>query len=108
MYIGLLRCDGTEPPKEAGYQRILASVNSPQDILYCDQIVFPDVQYPGYGVITAVAVYASECDPTFTEAWLLPTTWDFHEGVIPVVHKGVLYRCMEVQAEISLCTGEVC
>lgn len=108
VYIGLLRADMTEPCAESGYARAEVPCANLRD-LYCGrQIVFPDVKAPGYGVITSVAVYDKKNDGMVVDAWNLPAPQDVHEGVVPLLYNGVLYRGMEVQARVELGSMDLC
>lgn len=100
-YIGLLRHDGTEPPRESGYRRI--PVKTP-----ARQVVFPEVTAPGYGVIAQLAVYADETAMEPLDVLTFPVALDVHEGVVPVIQNGVLYRGVEVQATVELCSADLC
>lgn len=108
VHIGLLRHDGTEPSKESGYRRIPVQRPEDGDILSGRQIVFPDVTAPGYGVIAKAAAYADESAPMHLAAWELPMALDVHEGVVPVIHDGTLYRGVEVQAKVELSSADLC
>ena len=108
LYIGLLRHDGTEPPRETGYRRISVPGAKLPDVLPGRQIVFPDVTAPGYGVIAKAAAYVDESAPMHLAAWDLPMAVDVHEGVVPVIHNGTLYRGVEVQATVELSSTDIC
>lgn len=108
-YIGLLRHDGTEPPREAGYRRVpVTDAVRLAAVLNCRQIVFPDVTAPGYGVIAQIAAYADEEAQEPLGVWVLPEALDVHEGVVPVIYDGKLYRGMEVQARVGLGSVDLC
>lgn len=108
VHIGLLRHDGTEPPKESGYRRIPVQRPEDGDILSGRQIVFPDVTAPGYGVIAMAASYEDEKDREPLGIQLFPEALDVHEGVVPVIHDGTLYRGVEVQAKVELSSADLC
>ena len=107
VYIGLLRHDGTEPPREAGYRRVLVTNAACGSILSGRQIVFPEVTAPGYGVIAMAASYEDEKDREPLGIQLFPNALDVHEGVVPVIHDGTLYRGMEVKAEVILNSADI-
>lgn len=106
-YIGLLRSDGTEPDKASGYRRV--AVEDKWEDSLClvkgSQIVFPDVTAPGYGVISTAAVYEQNegGEPVFT--YPLPEALDVHQGVVPVIHKGKLWRGVETRATVTVKPG---
>lgn len=108
VYIGLLRHDGTEPPRESGYRRVPVSDVVPGSVLSGRQIVFPDVTAPGYGVIALIGAYADEEAQEPLGVWVIPEALDVHEGVVPVIHNGVLYRGVEVQARVELGSMDLC
>lgn len=125
-YMGLLRSDGTEPPKESGYARIPVGVvevrfNFPERNIDCTeiqklpfgkQIVFPDVAAEGYGAITTLALFFSQTGGDAVWLWPLPEPVDLKPGMIPFIHNGRLYKGVEVKARIvaksaDQCGGEV-
>lgn len=108
VYIGLLRHDGTEPPRESGYRRIPVQVPENERILPGRQIVFPDVTAPGYGVIAMAAAYEDEEDREPLGVQLFPEALDVHEGVVPVIYNGTLYRGVEVQAQVTMQSADMC
>jgi hypothetical protein len=108
VYVGLLRADMTEPCVESGYTRVEVPCANLKD-LYCGrQIVFPDAMAPGYGVITSVAVYDKKFGGEVVDAWNLLAPQDVHEGVVPLLYNGTLYRGMEVQAKVELGSMDLC
>ena len=105
MYIGLLRPDGTEPDKASGYCRVRvdAEAGAPFRALWeGQQIVFPDVTAPGYGRISAAVLYDQEEDGKPLCFWKFPDTVDVHQGVVPVIHKGRLWRGVETQVRVNV------
>lgn len=110
IYIGLLRADGTEPDETSGYCRAIAQGTQADfnRILEEGQTVFPDVTAPGYGLITAAAAWNTEEGGTTAAFWNLPEPVDVHPGVVPVIHKGKLYRGVAVQAEITVNPNALC
>lgn len=106
-YIGLLHTDGTEPVKASGYRRtyIGETEKTLAQILAENQVVFPDVTAPGYGMIAAAALY--DCgeggEPEDTHSF--KTALDVHEGVVPVIHQGNLWRGVDVKAKVTVCPG---
>lgn len=104
-YLGLLRADGTEPPRKAGYQRVdvgEADIWDIPRIPYTAQIVFPDVTAPGCGLITDYALYDRPDGGEALMVWHLPEPVDCHSGIIPFIHNGKLYRGLDVSANIML------
>ena len=107
-YIGLLRADGTEPDKASGYRRVMAEAEEGTilaSLLETQQIVFPDVTAPGYGVICAAALYDREEAGEALCLWKFPEAVDVHQGVVPVIHKGRLWRGVETRATITVKPG---
>lgn len=106
-YIGLLRADGTEPDKASGYRRVAVEAKWEDSLCLVkgSQIVFPDVTAPGYGVISTAAVYEQNegGEPVFT--YPLPEALDVHQGVVPVLHRGRLWRGVETRATITVKPG---
>jgi hypothetical protein len=106
-YIGLLRADGTEPDKASGYRRVAVEAKWEDSLCLVkgSQIVFPDVTAPGYGVISTAAVYEQNegGEPVFT--YPLPEALDVHQGVVPVLHRGRLWRGVETRATITVTPG---
>ena len=105
-YIGLLRSDGTEPDKASGYRRTcigeISRATAVPTLLLEYQVVFPDVTAPGYGVIAAAALYDREEGGEPLYAWNLPEALDVHQGVVPVIHKGRLWRGVEAKATVCV------
>lgn len=103
-YIGLLRADGTEPDKASGYRRVAVEAKWEGSLCLVkgSQIVFPDVTAPGYGVISTAAVYKQNegGEPVFT--YPLPEALDVHQGVVPVLHRGRLWRGVETQVKVNI------
>lgn len=110
LYLALLRSDGTEPEPASGYRRVSIGdqdIVSKPDIFGGRQIAFPDVQEPGYGKISAVAVCDRETGGRILRSWNFPAPQDCHAGVVPVIHNGQLYRGMEVQAVVKLNSSDL-
>lgn len=106
-YIGLLRRDGTEPPREAGYKRAAAGDVDLWDIAklpYTGQHIFPDVTAPGYGHIVEYAAYTAPEGGEPLIVWHLPEPVDCHKGTVPFIHEGRLLLGVDVSAEIKLYT----
>lgn len=103
-YIGLLRADGTEPDKASGYRRTYIGKTEEElpGILAERQVVFPDVTAPGYGIIAAAALYDREEGGDPMDTWQFPEALDVHEGVVPVIHKGRLWRGVEAKATVCV------
>lgn len=111
VYIGLLRPDGTEPDAASGYKRVCigeADLRDPSEILRTRQIVFPDTETPGYGVISHVAVYCGETDSPAVVSYRLPEAMDVHQDVTPVIYQGRLYRGVAVQAKAVMQSRDRC
>lgn len=110
-YIVLLRADGTEPDAASGYRRICIGevdmIAVPQ-LLQDRQISFPDVTAPGYGEIAAIAVSDRETKGPALWVWPLPEVLDVHEGVIPVICKGKLYRGVTAQVKTIVRSAGLC
>lgn len=106
-YIGLLRADGTEPPKESDYARVPMGDVDVWDIAKAattERHIFPDVPEPGWGEIPAYAVYdAPEGGEKLLE-WQLPKPTNCHAGTIPLIHEGRLLLGVDVSANIKLHT----
>lgn len=104
-YIGLLRADGTEPDKASGYRRVMAEAEEGATLatlLGSQQIVFPDVTAPGYGVICAAALYDREEAGEALCLWKFPEAVDVHQGIVPVIHKSRLWRGVETQVKVNI------
>ena len=105
-YIGLLRSDGTEPDKASGYKRTyvkdLEKPSEARQLLLEHQIVFPDVTAPGYGIIAQAAIYDREEGGEPRYICQLPEALDVHQGVVPVIHKGRLWRGVETQVKVNI------
>lgn len=104
-YIGLIRKDGTEPDKLSGYRRTYIGETEEtklSEILMKHQVVYPDVTAPGYGVICEAALYDREEGGEPMDTWLFPDALDVHEGVVPVIHKGKLWRGVEARATVCV------
>lgn len=111
LYIALLRPDGTEPPPETGYRRIpvgICDMVSAIDVFNGHNIAFPDVKDPGYGVIDAMAVFERKVGGNIVASYTFPNAWDCYEGVVPVIHKGQLYRGVEIQATVNMKSADMC
>lgn len=108
LYAGLLRLDGTEPPQESGYRRIPVPGAKLPNALFGRQIVFPDVTAPGYGVVDKITVYVDESAPMYLASWDLPEPLDVHEGVIPIIANGRLLRGLEMQAQVTMQSADLC
>lgn len=105
VYIGLLREDLTEPSKSTGYQRTylgeLEEIDL-QKILMENQVVFPDVLFPGYGVIHFAALYLTGIGGQALDCFEFMDKYDIHEGVVPVIHKGKLWRGMDTKVTLNI------
>lgn len=105
IYMGLLRADGSEPSRQSGYERMCAG-----EVLIYDipgipndrDIVFNEVADPGYGNICAYAAFDAPVGGEALYLWELPQPVYCHTGTIPFIHKGVLYRGLDVSAQITL------
>lgn len=111
VFVGLLRADGSEPSALSGYKRIPAGeseFSKIPEVVSRQQIIFDDVQAPGYGEITAIAVYHKQ--ESGRPVWLqeLPAAVDVHEGVIPIIVRGQLLRGLEVQAQVTMQSADLC
>lgn len=109
-YVGLLRADGSEPPAASGYKRVFVEnmkLTNHALTLSDKQIVFDDVTAPGYGEITAIAVYLNQHDvePAFLIEF--PAV-EIHEGIIPLIVNNQLLRGMEVQAQVIMQSADLC
>ena len=105
FYIGLLRADGSEPPRESGYARVPMGDVDVWGIAKAatgDDHIFPDVLAPGWGEITAYAVYIAPEGGEKLLTWQLPKSVNCHAGTIPVIHNGKLLLGVDVSAEIKL------
>ena len=94
-YIGLLRCDGTEPPSGSGYARA-----DPGDIGN-QEIVFPAVNAPGYGVVTDYGLFERPYGGAPLRTWSLSEPVNVHPGTVPVIHNGRLLLGVDVTAQIA-------
>ena len=104
-YIALLRADGTEPPKESGYTRVLMGEVGVWDLAKAatqEDHIFSDVLEPGWGKITAYAVYDAPEGGNLMLMFGLPKPINCHVGTIPVIHKGRLLLGVDVSASIKL------
>lgn len=104
-YMALFRSDNSEPPRESGYTRAdVGDVdiwNFPQ-VPYEKDIIFPDVTALGGGLITGYALYNQPEDGDPLYIWMLPEPVDCHEGIVPFIHQGKLYRGLDVSAKVIL------
>jgi len=109
IYIGLQRCDGTEPAG-AGYRRIIVSGTGQLPYaLRGQQIAFPAVSSPGYGIITAIAAYGQATGGEALQVWPMECPVDVHQGVVPVIWDGKLLRGVEMQVKsVSVVPTAVC
>lgn len=103
-YVGLLRSDGSEPVEVTGYARAYIGeidVWEIPDVLNKRDAAFNAVCSPGYGVIHDIAIF--DCARGGIPMWVIQQEkkLEHHEGVIPFVHKTVLYRGMDVSAHIK-------
>lgn len=111
VYIALLRADGTEPDAWTGYERICAGEAASEALpsfLQGKQIVFPDVRAPGYGMIHAMAACDKKTGGSILYRWPMETAMDVHQGVVPVIHNGKLWRGVEAKAKITVCPSAAC
>ena len=105
FYIGLLRADGSEPPRESGYARVPMGTSDVWGIAKAateEQHIFPDVPEPGWGEITAYAVYDAPEGGNIMLMFGLPEPVNCHAGTIPFIHNGRLLLGVDVSAEIKL------
>lgn len=105
FFMGLLREDGTEPPAASGYTRVSVGkvlITSIGNIPYAQQIVFPDVMPPGYGNITDLALFLEKEGGEAVVLWDLPEPIDVHQGVVPVIHNGKLWRGVDTKATVTI------
>lgn len=110
LYIGLLRSDGTEPEASSGYRRTAVNVerNMLSRLLEEGQIVFPDVTGPGYGRIDAAAAWNMEEGGMPLIHWNLPEPTEVPAGVVPVIHRGRLWKGVDVKARVQVAPGSMC
>ena len=111
IYIALLRFDDTEPELRTGYARVFAGETAQEALpsfLQGKQIVFPDVTYPGYGMIHAIAAYDRESGGEVLYTWPLEMPLDVHQDVVPVIHNGKLWRGVETKAKVTVCPTAAC
>lgn len=104
-YIALLRADGTEPPRECGYTRVLMGEVGVWDLAKAatqEDHIFPDVPAAGWGEITAYAVYDAPEGGNLMLMFGLPKSVNCHAGTVPVIHGGRLLLGVDVSASIKL------
>ena len=104
-YVGLLRNDGREPVEVTGYSRAYIGEIDMWEIsaaMNKRNAAFTEVCSPGYGIIHDIAIF--DCARGGIPMWVIPQEkkLEYHEGVIPFVHKNVLYRGMDVSAQIQV------
>lgn len=87
MYIGLF-VGFTEPDPSTGYARVEGDLSQ--------TIVFPPSR--GYGAITHIGVFGE--NGGLVNRLPLPEPVDCHDGVIPFIHEGRLFRGVDVTAKV--------
>lgn len=110
-YVGLRNSAGSEPNSDSGYKRVhlgkILYLTNPLS-LFNIPAEFPQVQAPGYGIISEVAIYdrAEGGEPL----WLFtqPEALDFHEDTIPIIQNGKLYRGVDVSAAVVVSLQDNC
>lgn len=107
FYIGLLRADGSEPPRESGYARSTVGKVDIWDLAKAatqEDHIFSDVPAPGWGEITAYAAYDAPESGNLMLMFGLSKPVNCHAGTIPVIHKGRLLLGVDVSTKIKLHT----
>ena len=110
-YIGLLTAGGKEPDEKSGYCRVCIGemeLREMSSALENRQIVFQDVQEPGYGIVEAAALYNMEKGGVPMAHWNFQMPLDVHAGVVPVIQNGRLWRGMDVTAKLCIEPGAAC
>lgn len=108
-YIALLRADGTEPDKASGYTRSCIGEVEPGPGFPADLVVpFPDVLPPGYREVTHWAMYDRPSGGIPLYTWPLPGPTTIHEGVVPVLKGGKLWKGVDVKARVIVKRSALC
>lgn len=111
VYIGFLNERGNEPHPNSGYKRVLIGNADQEELLNFvleKKIAFPKAEKPGYGDIAAIAAYSEENGGYAMGKWFLPEPVNIHDGVIPLIINGNLYRGLEVEAKITMQSADMC
>lgn len=108
-YIALLRADGTEPDTASGYRRTNIGQRESTSGFPMDMAVpFPDVMAPGYSDITHWAMYDCSEGGKPLHKWSLPGPTTIHEGVMPVLKGGRLYKGVDIKARVVIRSADLC
>ena len=105
FFIALLRADGSEPSTDSGYTRSDMGEVDIFDLapaVLQHNHIFSDVPAPGWGEITAYAVYDAPEGGNIMLMFGLPKPINCHAGTIPVIHNGRLLLGVDVSAEIKI------